>query len=132
VTSYLALAQILFIHEMQIDRFGGARGVRDLGALEAALARPQTTFGGDDLYPDLAAKAAALLHSLVQSHPFVDGNKRVGAMAMELFLLANEHELAASDTEVEELVLAVARGELAAEALAIWVRQRLAVTRETT
>jgi death-on-curing protein len=96
-----------------------------MGTLEAALARPQTTFDGEDLYRDLADKAAALLHSLVQNDPFIDANERAGATAMGLFVLANEHELRAREDELEALVLAVARGELAAEALAIWIRQRL-------
>lgn len=80
---------------------------------------------GEDLYEDLAAKAVALAHSLIQNHPFLDGNKRVGAMAMELFLLANGHELRAIDEGLEEVALSVARGEIAAEALAIWIRQRI-------
>ena len=122
---YLSVDQILRIHELQIEQFGGARRIRDRGGLEAAVARPQTTFGGDDLYPDLAAKAAALMHPLVQNHPFVDGNKRVGAMAAELFLLVNGQELEAGDDQLAETAFAVARGELAAEALAIWIRQRL-------
>jgi death-on-curing protein len=125
VTEYLSVRQVLRIHALQIEVFGGSAEVRDRGALEAAVARPQTTFDGEDLYRDLADKAAALLHSLVQNHPFIDGNQRVGAMAMELFAVANEHELRAGDDELEALVLAVARGELAAEALAIWIRQRL-------
>jgi death on curing protein len=125
VTEYLSVRQVLRIHALQIDEFGGSAGVRDRGALESALARPQMTFDGEDLYRDLADKSAALLHSLVQNHPFLDGNKRVGAMAMELFVLANEYELRASDSELEELVLAIAGGELAAEAIAIWIRQRL-------
>jgi death-on-curing protein len=83
------------------------------------------TFGGEDLYPDLAAKAAALMHSLVMNHPFVDGNKRVGVMAAELFLELNGGRLMASDGELEQVTLSVARGELNAEELAIWVRQRL-------
>jgi death-on-curing protein len=98
--------------------------VRDGGGLEAAIARPQATFGGEDLYPDLAAKAAALLHSLVMNHPFVDGNKRAGAMAAELFLHVNDNDLEASDDALFELTLATARGELSAEELAIWFRQR--------
>jgi len=125
VTEYLSVRQVLRIHALQIEVFGGSAGVRDRGALEAALARPQMTFDGEDLYRDLADKAAALLHSLVQNHPFIDGNKRVGAMAMELFVVANEHDLRARGDELAALVLAVARGELAAEALAIWIRQRL-------
>ena len=125
MTLYLSRGQVLRLHELAIEAFGGTLGLRDMGALDAAVSRPQMTFGGEDLYPDLAAKAGALLHSLVANHPFLDGNKRTGAAASELFLAANGLDLAASDEELEELVLAVARGELAAEALAIWIRQRL-------
>lgn len=122
---YLSVAQVLDLHAFQTVRFGGSKRVRDRGALEAAVARPQMTFGGDDLYPDLAAKAAALMHSLIQNHPFVDGNKRVGAHAGLLFVRINGHRLAISPAELTATVMAVARGELAAEALAIWIRQRL-------
>ena len=125
MTEYLSIAQVLHLHALQTARFGGSRRLRDRGALEAAVARPQATFGGEDLHEDVAAKAAALAHSLIQNHPFLDGNKRVGAMAMELFLLVNGHALRASDEDLEDVVLAVARDGLAAEALAIWIRQRL-------
>lgn len=125
MTLHLSVEQVLELHRLLLRDFGGAPGVRDRGALEAAVGRPQATFGGEDLYPDLAAKAAALLHSLVQNHPFLDGNKRVGAMAMELLVLANGQELAATDEEFEDLTLSVARGELSAEAITIWIRQRL-------
>jgi death-on-curing protein len=82
------------------------------------------TFGGEDLYPDIAAKTAALMHSLVTNHPFVDGNKRVGAAAGELFLAVNGYDLTASDDSLIELTMAVSRGEVSAEALAVWIRQR--------
>ena len=122
---YLAVDQVLRVHERQIERFGGSAGVRDRGALEAAVARPQATFGGDDLYPDPAAKAAALMHSLIASHPFVDGNKRAAAMSAELFLLFNGFELLTGEDDFEDVTMAAARGELGAEELAIWFRQRL-------
>jgi death-on-curing protein len=124
VTVYLSLDQVLELHQLQIRRFGGSAGLRDRGALEAALARPQMTFGGEDLYTDLEAKAAALMHSLVMNHPFVDGNKRAGAHACVLFLLANDVEPVFSAAVLTEVTLAVARGEVGAEALAIWQRQR--------
>jgi death on curing protein len=124
VTVFVSLEQALALHEFQLKRYGGAKGIRDRGALEAALARPQATFGGEDLYPDHAAKAAALLHSLVMNHPFVDGNKRVGAHAAVLFLEANGFDQDFGPPALTELVLAVARGELSAEAVAIWLRQR--------
>jgi death-on-curing protein len=125
VVDYLSIEQILLLHELQMDRFGGSRGLRDRGGLESAAARPAMTFGGEDLYPDIAAKAAALMHSLVMNHPFVDGDKRVGISAAELFLELNDVRLGARDKDLEELTLSVARAELDAESLAIWFRQRL-------
>ena len=125
MTLYLSLDQILQIHEAQIERFGGAIGLRDPGALESAVARPAMTFGGEDLYPDMPSKAAALMHSLVMNHAFVDGNKRVGVTAAELFLRLNGYRLDASDPDLEDLTLTVAKGEFDAEALAIWFRQRI-------
>ncbi len=124
---YLSVDQVLRLHTRQIESFGGGAGLRDRGGLESAVARPAATFGGDDLYPDLAGKVAALMHLLVMNHPFVDGNKHVGAMAAELFLEANERRLLASDEELESLTLAVARGEIDAERLAIWFRQRISI-----
>ena len=124
MTAYLSVEQVKDLHRSQLARYGGLGGLRDGGALESAIARPRMTFGGEDLYQDVAAKAAALLHSLVLNHPFVDGNKRVGAHAAVLFLLANGTELTASPAALVEVTLATARGELSAEALAIWFRQR--------
>jgi death-on-curing protein len=121
---YLSLDQVLELHQLQIRRFGGSAGLRDRGALEAALARPQMTFGGEDLYPDVEAKAAALMHSLVMNHPFVDGKKRAGSHAFVLFLLANDVAPAFTPAELTDVTFAVARGEVGAEALAIWLRQR--------
>lgn len=126
MTLYLSLDQVLQIHEAQIERFGGSTGLPDPGALESAVARPAMTFGGEDLYPDVPSKTAALMHSLVMNHAFVDGKKRVvGVTAAELFLRLNGYRLDASNPELEELTLTVAKGELDAEALAIWFRQRI-------
>jgi len=83
------------------------------------------TFGGEDLYPDIAAKAAALMHSLVMNHPFVDGNKRVGSHAAMLSLALNGARFEITPKDLEQLTLSIARGELGAESLAIWFRQRL-------
>ncbi|MHB8877252.1 MAG: type II toxin-antitoxin system death-on-curing family toxin [Myxococcaceae bacterium] len=123
---YLSLDQVLALHEALVERFGGGLGLRERGLLEAAVARPTATFSGEDLYPDLPAKAAALLHSLVMNHAFVDGNKRVAVAAAELFVEINGQLLVATDGELGELTLSAARGELQAEAIAIWLRQRLA------
>lgn len=98
--------------------------------LAPTATRPAATFDGEDLYPDDAAKAAALLHSLVTGHPFADGNKRTGAVAAELFLAINGWTLVESEEALYSVVLRVARGELASEALAIWIRQRLTPAEE--
>jgi death on curing protein len=124
VTVYLGLEQILALHKLQIARYGGSAGLRDRGGVEAAIARPRMTFGGEDLYEEHAAKAAAIMHSLVMNHPFVDGNKRVGAHAALLYLSANDLDLLFTPGELTELTLATARGEMSAEAIAIWFRQR--------
>lgn len=90
MTEYLTLAEVLAMHEDQIKREGGAAGVRDMGALESALYRPQTGY-----YDDLISEAAALWESLSQNHPFVDGNKRTAFAATYTFLLINGYEFVA-------------------------------------
>jgi death on curing protein len=122
---YLTLAEVLELHRRVIDFAGGASGVRDLGALESALAQPRMTFGGEDLYPSIAAKSVALGFSLMLNHPFVDGNKRVGHAALETFLLLNGFEFEASVDESERVVLAVAAGEMEREAFLAWVEAHL-------
>jgi death-on-curing protein len=123
--SYLSVAQLEELHDMQLSNYGGGSGLQDREALEAAAARPAMTFGGEDLYPDIAAKAAALMHSLVRNHPFVEANERVGAHAALLFLSLNGAQYEITLKNIEELPLSVAGGEFDAESLAIWFRQRL-------
>ena len=123
---HLTLAEVLELHRTVLERWGGDGGIRDINALESALAQPRQSFGGQDLYPDLATKAAALCFSLVLNHPFVDGNKRVGHAAMEVFLLLNGHELRATVDEQEQLMLRLAAGQLKRDALAEWVKQHIA------
>ena len=96
---FLRLNEALYLHRRIIEETGGSGGLRDLGALESALAQPQMTFGGEDLYPSLAEKASALCFSLIQNHPFVDGNKRAGHAATATFLELNGYWLQA---EVED------------------------------
>jgi death-on-curing protein len=125
VIVYLSVVQVLQLHHVLLRAFGGREGLRDRGGLASAVARPAATFGGEDLYPDLAAKAGALMHSLLLNPPFVDGNKRVGAAAAELFLRVNGWELDAGDEELEEMTISMATRDVEAEALAIWFRQRI-------
>lgn len=119
---HLTAGEVLELARRVIQRSGGAIGVRDLGAIESAVAQPRMTFGGQDLYPDLIAKAAALGFSLICNHPFVDGNKRIGHAAMETFLLLNGHEIEAPIDEQEQLILRVASGGIGREALTAWLR----------
>ena len=125
---YLALAEILELHRSVIERWGGASGIRDLGALESALAQPRQSFAGQDLYPDIISKAAALCFSLVLNHPFVDGNKRIGHAAMETFLIVNGYELRASVDEQERIMLDLAAGNLSRDKFAEWVQQNASTT----
>lgn len=118
--TYLTTAQVLFIHARLIAETGGAPGIRDLGLLESAVARPQATFDGEDLYPDLATKAAALMASLVGNHPFVDGNKRVGITAAAIFLQRNGQRLTATNEAVEAFTLSVAQGKKSMEEITAW------------
>jgi death-on-curing protein len=122
VTQYLTVPQILFLHARLIDETGGSHGLRELGLLEAASARPQATFGGEDLYPDLFSKAAALLDSLINNHPFVDGNKRAGIAAAGLFLRQNGHHLIATNPELETFTLKVASSRVEIIDIAAWLQ----------
>lgn len=122
MTSYLSAEQVLFIHARIIDETGGEHGVRDLGMLQAAVVRPQATFDGEDLYPDIYSKAAALMESLVNNHPFLDGNKRTGIAAVALFLLRNGGVLKVNNTQVVDFTLQVAQSQLDATAIADWLR----------
>lgn len=90
---YLSLAEVVELHRIIIEQTGGSSGLHDMGALESAMAQPRMTFGGNDLYPSLVEKAAALCFSLVKNHPFVDGNKRVGHAAMETLGQLNREDL---------------------------------------
>lgn len=117
----LSLSELLELHRRIIEQSGGADGVRDLGLVESALAQPQMSFGGKELYPKLAGKAAALCFSLVLNHPFVDGNKRIGHAAMETFLVLNGFELNADVDDAESVILSLAAGELDRSKFNEWV-----------
>ena len=117
--------ELLDLHAGVLETTGGSAGLRDRGLAESALAQPTASFGGSDLYPTLAEKAAALCFSLVCNHPFVDGNNRIGYVAAEAFLLLNGHELSADVDDAEAAILALASGALGREELAAWVRDHV-------
>ncbi len=121
----LTIFQILELHERLIETSGGASGVKDFGALESALAQPEMTFGGEDLYSTLIEKAGALAYSLCMNHPFVDGNKRVAHAAMEIFLILNGFEINATVDEQEILFLELASGKVKREELVDWLQRNV-------
>ena len=122
---YLSLGEVIELHRRLLEQSGGAAGLRALGSLESAVAQPRMTFDGRDLYPDVASKPAALAFSLIQNHPFVDGNKRVGHAAMETFLWLNGYELAATMEASEAAVLGVASAAVPRDAFERWVHEHL-------
>lgn len=121
---YLALGEVLRLHQMIIEQTGGAGGLRDVGLLVSALAQPRASFGSDDLHPTPVDKAAALCSALVQNDPFVDGNKRVGHAAMATFLALNGFDIDADLAEQERLMLGLASGVYDRDAVADWLRSR--------
>ena len=122
---YLTLGEVVELHRRVIEVSGGLSGLRDLGGLESAIVQPRMSFGEGDLYPGLEEKAAALCFSLIQNHPFVDGNKRVGHASMEVFLQLNGYEIQASVDEQEAIILGVASGEVRREDLVLWLKDHL-------
>ena len=117
----LSKLQVLLIHDQLISETGGSSGLRDEGMLDSALNAPFQTFGGEDVYPSLQQKAARLGFSLVKNHPFVDGNKRIGAHAMLVFLALNGIDLQHSQTELSDVILQLAAGEIEATDLLHWI-----------
>jgi death on curing protein len=109
---FLTLDEVQEMHEQQIELYGGSHGVRDLGALESAVATPQATFGGEYLHPTIASMAAAYLFHITQNHPFLDGNKRTAANAAITFLLLNDFEPTFDEDALVNLVLGVAQGQI--------------------
>jgi death on curing protein len=125
MTEYLATADALFFHQQLIERYGGARGVRDVGALESALHRPQTGY-----YDTLIHEAAALLESLVQNHPFVDGNKRVAFAVVDIFLRINGLTITASSTALyNRMINLLEEGIFDIEHLVPWLQEVVEVVK---
>lgn len=117
----LSKRQILLLHEQLLSQSGGLQGIRDEGLLESALEAPFQAFGDTDAYPSLQQKAARLGYGLIKNHPFADGNKRIGAHTMLVFLALNGVELSYSQKELSDIILAVAAGEKKYEDLLTWL-----------
>lgn len=117
----ISKTQILALHSALFAATGGSDGVREDGLLESALAAPFQTFGGEPVYLSLSAKAAQLGFGLIRNHPFVDGNKRIGAHAMLVFLEVNGIRLQYSQQELIDIILSVAAGETDRQGLLTWI-----------
>lgn len=111
------------IHDILIEKSGGAKGIRDKGTLESAIYRPYQTFDGQELYPDPIDKAAAIFESIISNHPFIDGNKRTAYVLMRLILLENDLDIHASENEKYDFVIQSAQGNLSFDQIKSWVRR---------
>jgi len=123
MTAYLTAEQVLFLHSRLLQDTGGAHGVRDLGMLLSALGRPQASFEAQDLYPDIFAKAAALMDSLIRNHPFLDGNKRTAVAAAGLLLRHNGHRLVVDNEEMVAFTMACAQSLVPFDDQVEWFRK---------
>jgi death-on-curing protein len=123
--NYLTVEEVVRLQEMVIAQSGGLPGVKNRGLVESAVALPKQSFGGNELYPSVAEKAAALGFSLARNHGFNDGNKRIAHAAMEAFLVLNGYELGCDVDEQERTFLDLAAGTITREQLVEWVRSHL-------
>jgi death on curing protein len=122
---YLTVGEVLELYSRVMEQSGGGVGIRDLGGLESAVAQPRMTFNGKELYPTIVEKASAIGFSLIQNHPFIDGNKRAGHAAMESFLMLNGYEISASVDEQVNLILGVASGTIDRNTFTEWLKNHV-------
>ncbi len=121
----LSKEQILMLHQDLISQSGGSAELRDEGLLDSAINVPFQTFAGSEMYPTVLEKAARLGYGLIKNHPFVDGNKRIGTHTMLVFLAINHVELSYEDSELIDLILKIAAGELDDKQLYLWLQQHI-------
>ena len=113
---------ILRLHDLSIINYGGSQGIRDQRLMESAIARPYQTFGGKDLYPTVLEKAAALAESIIINHPFIDGNKRTGLLAMLLILEIGNFKITASNDDTYNFTIEISTGEIKFEEIVLWLK----------
>ena len=117
----LNIELIIRLHELQIEEFGGLNGVRDRNMLESSAHMPYLTYDGQELYPTIISKAACLCFGLIENHPFHDGNKRIGVIAMQVLLQINGIELNVTDEDLIFLGTEIASGELSRKQVLDWI-----------
>lgn len=123
----IIIDEVFELHEKSILDYGGLRGLRDIGLLQSALARPFQTFGGEDLYPTIFEKAAALGESLIVNHPFIDGNKRTGMLCMTALLMVNNYTFIASSHDFYNFVINISTGSISFEEIVKWLKNNTTI-----
>lgn len=118
-------SKVEIIHDIQIERYGGANGIRDKGALESALNRPYLTFDSKELYPEPIDKAAAILENLITNHPFIDGNKRTAFVQLKLILMEHQTDIVEGENKKYTFVIEAASGELTFDQIKDWIASRV-------
>ncbi len=121
----ITFEEVLIIHTRVIKEFGGADGIRDRGLVDAAISRPFQTFDGQELYPSAIEKAAAVIESVLNNHPFVDGNKRTGYVLLRLILLNNNLDITATQAEKYDFVIRIANGTDKFEQIKSWLEKNV-------
>ena len=122
---YLTKEQIILLHEKLIKRYGGSSGIRDEGLLDSAINAPLQSFDGNDFFPTVTDKAVRLCVGLVKNHPFIDGNKRIGALALLTILDLNKYQFKSNSTELSSVILDFAAGKTDDNYLLQWVMKRI-------
>lgn len=120
--TYTTFEQVLAIHHDQIERYGGSHGIRDIALLQSAIERPKSSFMGEDLYPTIFDKVAALIHSILLNHPFIDGNKRTSMVAGSYFLHLNGFELKVEQHQLVEAALNIESKKWDLEQISKWLK----------
>lgn len=120
---FITVTRVLVIHDYAVKRYGGSQGIRDLGLIESAVARPQSGFGGKYLYKNIFDMAAALLQSLLKNHPFVDGNKRTALLSTGVFLGLNGWELKNTHEEEVKFTVKVDNSNLSIGQISSWLKE---------
>lgn len=119
------IQDVIRIHEILIDNFGGSKGIRDRGLLESAISRPFQTFDKVDLYSNQVEKASALIESILINHPFVDGNRCIGYVLMRLFLMESGFDIIATEEEKYDFVIKIAEGKYHHPEIIEWIRNKI-------
>jgi death-on-curing protein len=119
--------EVIRIHDVLIDEFGGSKGIRDVGLLESAISRPFQTFDNKDLYQTPIDKSSAIFESLIKNHPFIDGNKRTAYVLLRLILLQYDLDITASQDEKYDFVIRAAKGVIDFNEIKIWIDKRVKI-----